>query len=212
MRDETFGEYIKGIREDKLYTLQQISKQLKLDIRQLEAFEKEDFHIFSAYVYARGVFIKYMDFLGIDTTELLPYFQELWKFQHEIKKPISQKNKPFFKKITFPSLPIQTPILLVIGVILIAGISYGIYLKQHPTLVLELPKESTGIVREPFIVIKGIADNRLQLTLNKLPVYIGKDGKFEKNILLEPGINHLTLEAKNSLGVVKTITRYIVHN
>ena len=75
----TVGEQLKSAREAKNYTIAEVAAQLRLTrevIRYLETGNWDELH---GRAYARGYFVSYVDFLGLDQDELLVEFNAQYK-------------------------------------------------------------------------------------------------------------------------------------
>ncbi len=205
------GEFMKERRTLQHLTLREAAHRLKISERQLQAIEEEDFSAFSAHVYARGIFSKYAEFLRIPLADTLPYFERIWSSQQS--QPEAHPVRPIAKMPVLTLTPaIRRAIAFsagAIGLVAILWGGYAFYSSRAPAFSLTEPADNI-LVHDYMIAIKGVSDPRLELTLNKVPVYIGKDGVFEKTILLQRGVNILELEGKNGFGNVTREIRHIV--
>ena len=59
----SFGKYLRQQREAKGVTLEEIARATGIDIKYLEALEKEEFNIFPSGYYIRGYVRAYSDYL-----------------------------------------------------------------------------------------------------------------------------------------------------
>ncbi len=75
----TVGEQLKSAREAKKYTIAEVAAQLRLTretVRYLETGNWDELH---GRAYARGYFVSYVNFLGLDQDELLTEFNAQYK-------------------------------------------------------------------------------------------------------------------------------------
>jgi cytoskeletal protein RodZ len=210
-KEKSLGAILQEIRQGKHLSIKEVANRMNIRSSQLEAIENENFQAFSAHVYARGVCERYAHFFELDREEVLRLLEEAWRLK---QAPLEEKKTPFPTSASIASLitPQKTLFaLLIVGAVGI--VSYlGFYIfttTRSPTLSFDEPPGDM-VAYEYIMPIKGTADPRLELTLNKQQVYIDKDGKFSKNILLHPGINILRLEAKNGFGKISAIERRVV--
>ncbi len=68
------GETLRRARQARGITVEDAERATRIPRRYLEALEQENFSILPAPVYARGFLRSYSGYLGLDPTELLPFF------------------------------------------------------------------------------------------------------------------------------------------
>ena len=68
------GETLRRARLNKGITFEDAERVTRIPRKYLEALELEHFSILPAPVYARGFLRSYAGYLGLDPTELLPFF------------------------------------------------------------------------------------------------------------------------------------------
>ena len=54
--------------------------------------------------------------------------------------------------------------------------------------------------KSPVVSIRGSAENAIYLSLNGREIYIDKDGKFDEQVALLPGLSVMTLSAQDKFG------------
>jgi len=125
------GELLQDAREKKGISLDVISKETKISVRQLRALEEGDFSCFAGKVYLKGALRNYAEAVGIDCRELFALYE------HNISKNIpaadgkkvelSKKgedtakiDKMFVRKAKRP-FPASTLIWLAVFIVVIGG-------------------------------------------------------------------------------------------
>ena len=131
---ESLGEKLKFAREERGYTYDQISGEINIAGRYLEALEMEDFSIFPGEAYALGFLRNYGEFLGLDGEELLSLYRAL-KIQEQ-PVPVEQllRNPPNIPRIVLITLAV----LAFLGA---AGGGLYVYLR--------IPRTETGTEADP---------------------------------------------------------------
>lgn len=209
--ERSLGMILHDIRESKSLGLQAVALRLKIDRRQLEALENDDYYVFPAHVYARGTFEKYADFLGLDRDEALHLFEDMWK-KERVSDVLSAAPRQRNTLLAPSGDRISKKILAggIVSIILaVGGIGIWITMMRVPAFTFDEPADRT-ITHERRIVVEGTADPRIELTFNKQPVYIGENGIFQHAVVLQAGVNELVLEGKTRFGKYSHITKYIV--
>ncbi|MBX4198502.1 hypothetical protein KW782_04195 [Candidatus Parcubacteria bacterium] len=98
----------------------------------------------------------------------------------------------------------KTIVKIVISIIAIVSIGgYALYQAQNlingPELNLEYPINGSTL-NTPAVAIKGIAKNVAYISLNNRQIFIDNEGLFNEELVLAPGYNIWTLEAKDKFG------------
>ena len=99
---------------------------------------------------------------------------------------------------------------LLVAVLVVIFIGYLMLqyrtIQLPPTVSLESPKENL-ISPERRIEVLGTTDPDATVTINELSVLVRSDGNFFDQVMLEPGVNKITVTATSRFGKVSTITR-----
>jgi transcriptional regulator with XRE-family HTH domain len=73
-RTSPLGETLQRARQARGITIEDAERAIRIPRRYLEALEQEEFSILPAPVYARGFLRSYSGYLGLDPSELMPFF------------------------------------------------------------------------------------------------------------------------------------------
>lgn len=131
----TVGQTLKAKREERGWPLEQVAEQLKLNNRQLQAIEEDDFEALPGNTFARGFVRNYARLLELDPQPLLDQLTAL------LPKERIQTALPHVSDATAlnAALPIGRPsrkfsvgIMVVVGLLLGAGTVFW-YLQQPPS-------------------------------------------------------------------------------
>ena len=79
---ESIGNYLRKLREQLGFTLQDISSKTKISLPFLEHLENEEFSSLPNEVFIKGFLRSYAKVLGLQETEILERFQQ-WKSNHQ---------------------------------------------------------------------------------------------------------------------------------
>ncbi|MEK7636224.1 MAG: helix-turn-helix domain-containing protein [Patescibacteria group bacterium] len=208
----SLGEAFRREREKREITVEDIAKKLSVSPEHIRAIEDECFSFFSAFVYAKGLARRYAATFEFDEELCVKEFDRAWnaRARSTEHRPVSQllKKKSAREYITPQIVLFFAGILCATALILYFANSTFITIRT-PSFTLDEPREDT-LTAESVLTIRGTADSHIELTLNKQPVYIDASGKFSRTIVLQRGINTLTLEGKNSFGRTAVIQRRVV--
>ncbi|MBX4209086.1 hypothetical protein KW799_00075 [Candidatus Parcubacteria bacterium] len=94
-------------------------------------------------------------------------------------------------------------------------LGYGAFrakdLAQGPRLSVESPADGSAM-RDPLVSIKGTAKNISFLTLNGDKIFTDESGAYDEKILLSPGYNAVTVEARDRFGRMVRQTLQLTYN
>ncbi len=128
---ESIGEKLRGAREEKGYSIDQVARDTNIARRFVEALEREDFSVFPGDPYVLGFLRNYADYLGLDPEKVVTLYKNL-KIQEQpipVEELIKRKKK---------KLPLGLIALVVLAVALLGAGGYGIF------SFLQSRSESTG--------------------------------------------------------------------
>lgn len=200
---KTVGEIIHSERIKKDLTLERLSSLTKIDIKYLEAIEKNEFHKLPSETFIKGFIRNISHRLEKDPEELVAIFRRDYK-QSEKKvdnKNISSKNKKFSVD---PSRAIPYIFGLIIFFIYL-GFQFRAVLTP-PTLAISKPEDSS-VVTSPFEV-EGDTSVFTQIILGQdIKVNPDENGHFASKLSLPIGETILQIKAINRFG--RTTTKKI---
>ncbi|OGG14960.1 hypothetical protein A2875_03305 [Candidatus Gottesmanbacteria bacterium RIFCSPHIGHO2_01_FULL_46_14] len=205
---KTVGSIFREAREKKHLTLEHVERATKIRKKFLSDIERDDYENLPSAAYAKGFVKNYSDFLGLDAASVLAYFRR----QTEEVSKISLLPKK--DDATLAPAPLRmTPgrfLALLVAVLVVIFIGYLMLqyrtIQLPPTVSLESPKENL-ISPERRIEVLGTTDPDATVTINELSVLVRSDGNFFDQVMLEPGVNKITVTATSRFGKVSTITR-----
>lgn len=84
----SFGAWLRRQREVREISLNEISNESKISYRYLEAFEKDQFDILPAPIFARGFLREYARFVGLDPDEVVNYYLSAIPTKDVVEEPV----------------------------------------------------------------------------------------------------------------------------
>ena len=137
---ESLGNKLKTAREEKSLTYNEVSREINIATRYLEALEKEDFTVFPGEPYALGFLKNYGEYLELNLDELLFLYRSL-KIQEQ-PAPVEQLLRD---PSSLPKIIKWTSIIMAILAV-VGGAIYLIYLRfpgraEAPPTVTRTPSE-----------------------------------------------------------------------
>jgi cytoskeletal protein RodZ len=197
----TLGELLKRLRSEKRINLNDVSRNIKVQLKYLESLENGDFESLPADVYVKGFLKNYADFLGVDSK----YFVRLFEKEKGIKKNLEKdktKKEEKIKPLKISSFSF-TPqkIIFVLSFLAVVLVVFFIYkevgtFSGAPRLVVISP-ESNSETDEKTVFLEGITEKDSRLFINDQLVVVDDEGKFKEEIALQAGGNIINIKAIN---------------
>lgn len=120
---ETLGEYLQRCRKERDLSLEDVQNTTKIPSETLQAMEADDYELLPADAFARGFYMLYAKFLGLDTDALVHRYDN--ERGNRPKQGSLQPPTKHEKNINTMASPAMAPALRVILVVLTAGAIIG---------------------------------------------------------------------------------------
>ena len=196
------GEDLVRARRTLNLSLKAVEMRTGLAAHYVQALENGEWESLPGKVYAKNWLKKYVNFLGLDWSELSKKFDQetapldIWNNPRQInlrfglrRRKVLAWHKIFKRFFLF---------LVVVGVIFY--LSEQIYfLLKPPALEVLYPTENF-VTYNRQIKILGKTEKDVQLTLNNRLLTVDRAGWFTVDIALKKGLNVIKLEAKKNHG------------
>lgn len=196
----TLGEQLKNIRSTGRITLSEVSRETKIPVKYLEMIEEGKYEKLPPDVYVKGFLKGYAEFLGADPKKMINLYQR----ERDIKSNLSgddKKSAPV--KASKPARFVVTPRIVIASVVALVVLGGFFYIYRQigrfaavPRLVVTEPSDGENIEGNS-IEIAGFTDKDAKLTINEQPIVVNDSGEFKENILLQKGINAITISSTN---------------
>lgn len=189
----TVANVLKQNREQRGFTLDEISKTIKIPKKYLEAFETEKYGVYPSEPYCSLHIKNYARFLGLNEDNILALFRrDFATFQRQQNIP-----KSFANDILTPQRLFQTGVVLII--IFFTGYLAASYLKynQPPKLTVLWPQEQQV---GKSVLIEGETSEDATIRVNQELVIVKTAGQFSKEVFLGQGQNKIVVESKGRNG------------
>jgi cytoskeletal protein RodZ len=136
---ESFGEYLKSLREEKGISLEEVSERTKIATSNLNFLENDHYELLPPKVFVKGFIRSYVDELGLDPEEALKRFDafvkdgELSGYEEE-EHPLftSQPTPTSFVKSAWFTVVLTAAGLLALGILIVTGVS-RLFLSERRT-------------------------------------------------------------------------------
>lgn len=196
----TLGEKIKKLRSQYRMSLADVSKSTKIQVKYLEYLENGEYQKLPAEVYVRGFLKGYARHLGLEEDVFLKLYDKEKNIQENLGKDFSFDPKPRTPLQPIYILTSRTIVLSLIGLIVFGTFAYLVSefrsFVAEPTLEVFTPLPG-AVIESSSVIVRGKTDRGTEVNINGQAVFVGGDGFFEENLVLQPGANEATVTAKN---------------
>jgi cytoskeletal protein RodZ len=205
---EVAGKALKKARQQRRLSLDAIATTLRIPPKHLRSLEEGDLTVFAAEVYARGAYIKYARYLGVDKKRTYRAFLRLLCEARELVPLKVPRRVPWFTRVRTPAVGLMVSIGLVVAVIVgYIGWQVQSYLRLPK---LDLIEPSVSILELDSVNVKGKAEEGANVKVNGETVLLKEDGAFEVEMPLRGGINVLQVEATGVSGRTNVVRKEIL--
>jgi hypothetical protein len=208
---QTIGEAFAKRREEIGLSVKDAADAIQAPQKFIEAFERNDYKVFPARIYALGFFKKYVKLLKMESADddIMRWFNQEWEVAF-FNKDKDIKKLPELKEKLFVITPQRVAAAFIAVFMLIVGgyFYYELAFLGAPMLKIEAPSDDF-ITPDNFIEIKGKTESGADLTINGRPLYIGENGDFKDTINLAAGLNTLEFKAVSKNGKETKVIRRI---
>ncbi len=192
------SEILRELRLEHDYTLEQVSKDLKIKKEFLEAIEEGRYKDLPSDTYAAGFVKNYAGYLGINEAKTMALFRRDYKmgkldYVPSYRKKKYTRTRNFFFSLKGGLLALAAGIILIYLAFQLSSIFLG------PELVVKTPKSGTSI-EQNIVEVTGETDPYAILEINGESSYVGLDGSFRKSLYVFSGNQKITIVAKNRFG------------
>jgi cytoskeletal protein RodZ len=200
----TAGELLAAARHKRNLTLEQAEKATKIRAKFLLAMEENDFAVLPSGPFARGLMKNYARFLHLPEEEILAFYRR--QVNTEKEKPArlwsaeNLANSPW--RFSWPVLGAAALFCLFVGYLVFAYWRFA----AGPALVIHRPANNSVVAEEQAEII-GKTDPEATIAINNQPVRVEENGSFAATVRLQPGLNKITVTAKNRFQRETTVTR-----
>lgn len=207
---KTVGEILKRARVEKNLDYEAVEKKTRIRKKFLEALEDNDWSRLPSPNYIKGFIRNYSSYLGLKGDEMVAIFRRQYTDSENAKLSLPDLSEPLrvpLFKIT-PQRVVFLSTFLFIFLFIFYLFSQYLAFTGSPMLSVTAPKEGE-VFTDPKVVITGTTDKDAQVFINNQKIDINDEGAFKQEIILNPGINQLTIESQSKMGKKSKVTRTI---
>jgi len=205
--ETTLELFLRDRIKDKGISLKKLSDMTGISINHIENMLRGDFESVPPTPYFRGYLIR----LG----EVLNFDGEAWwmKIKREEGVGRSGPADALPKNRFIRESPAKIIAIWAVGFIAFIAIIFSLpHILGKPSITITSPQGSPYMTTSTSIIIQGTARNADSLYVAGDEATIASDGSWQKNVLLQSGMNTFDISAKKLLGGTTDIMEQILYN
>ncbi len=193
----TMGHMLNKQRESLGLSLSQVSNETKISITKLKFMEENQFDSFESPTHVKGFLKIYAEYLDLEPERVLAIYRRTYNATNEKTKETDRKIKEVSTEQKNTKYLVLT-IPLLITILFLAYLYSQYYNYQNPPY-LEIFEPKNNITTEKNEVnIKGKTEPNTIININNTTTTTDENYIFEKTVLLQPGINIITIKATHA--------------
>jgi cytoskeletal protein RodZ len=204
VRTLTLGEKLRNLRSERRISLNDVSRNTKIQLKYLEYLEEGNYKKLPVDVYVKGFLRSYGEFLGVDEKILIRLYEKEKGIKINLEKANGDNSEKKEAINMAPFLITPKIITIVIGLLITSGLFFYLYTElgnfaNTPKLIILSPSKNE-IEDSNSVVVSGISDKDADVFINDQPVLVSDEGKFSENLALQSGTNSISVKAVNRFG------------
>jgi len=192
--------------KDRGLSLEKLSELSGITLKHLENINTGNFDELPASPYLRGYFIKLGEILDFDGEKAWNLFKNQNLISSSGPKDTLPTNR-FAKKSNNKKI---IGIIIIVAVLIVVGVRLP-KIVGKPELSIIYPEKDITEVTTKLITISGILTGGDKVTINDEIIPVNQDGQWQKQIILQPGLNTVRIRANKFLGQETEMIRQVVY-
>lgn len=206
----TVGQILKETREEKLYSVEDVEKAIKIRKELLLSLESDDYSSLPPSTFVQGFIKNYAKFLGLDSEKMLAVFRR--EFSDKNHKPYVMDA--FANPVEEKKVQITPTRVLSVVIALIVLTFFGYLWSQYrdyvgaPKLEVTSPQDQQTINSE-IVVVEGSTDPEVEVSINNQKIPVSEQGTFKKEIVVTSEVSKISIVAASKFGQQTEVQRTI---
>ena len=203
----TMKEIVEMAMQEKRMSIARLAEATDIPERYVAMLVSGDYKSLPPAPYVRGYIMRLAGALGLDG-------QELWQLykRHQQLRTSGEGDKLPSNRFALKRMDTKKAAAIAIAVALIVGIGMKIIsMTGAAEIDIKNPIQNNVVTNQQVIDLQGKITPGDRLKINNEEIVIDKNGYFEKNFSLEPGINSIEFKVKRLLGKEVTVVKTIIY-
>lgn len=203
----TVNEIVEGAMRERKISVARLAELTDIPERYVTLLVEGKMQGLPPAPYVRGYLIRIAAALGLDGQQVWRAYMEEQDLKTSGEGDTLPINRFAFKRMSKKSIGV---IVAIAAIVIVAGLGVRM-IAGRERIDIKNPMEDSVVVHEQAIDLRGKINSGERLTINNEPITIDRNGYFEKNFSLEPGINTVEFKVKRLLGKEDTVVKQIIY-
>ena len=195
---------MKQRRIDQGYSIDEAAQASGVPQRHIKLLEAEQVERLPSFLYVKAFLSRYCQFLSVDCDPVTLAYEKLF----ERIKPTPPRPPSAIKIKKTKITPRRISLISIIALFVVLGgfaLWQSSFILKPPELTITQPglEQQTTLDN---ILVSGLTDPQATVTLNGEQIFVDNNGTFQETVLLNEGINTLTIISSSRFGKQKTRT------
>lgn len=207
---KTVGELLQEARLEKKLSLEEISRDTRINVKYLKAIEANDFAALPAATFTKGFMQNYAKCVGLDPKTVLAIFRRDYDSDERGRIIPRGLSEPVRSPINWFTPTTTTIALSVAFIVLILAffVRQIIIFRSAPSLTVTAPPDQSQL--QSPVLVTGTTHPQATITINNQPVTVSETGEFSSTIELTEGEHTIVVISKSRSGQTRTDQRTVV--
>lgn len=206
---DSLAFFLRKERQEQGYELSEISRKILVAERYLEYLETGDYDKLPGEVYFKNFLKRYVEFLGFSYAEV----RESFKTELGRTVPSPNVNQPklplsFANFITWPKV-LRAFLVSLVALMVFGYLGFSAYQFLQPPPLTVIEPQDNIVIQQNTILVVGETDPSAEVAVNDLEVIV-ENGKFQKELDLQPGVNEIQIVATKKHGRFNKVNRQVI--
>lgn len=201
-----FAAFFAARLKERGLSVKKLSELSGIAQKDLQNLSEGDFDNLPSAPYLRGYTIKLSKILEFDPELWWNHFVRIGAVRMSGQEDALPTNRFAIAK----SRRYGWLVFLLVLAALYGGLRFS-KIMGRPTLLIDEPAEGIARVGESRIIARGSLSGGDELFVNGAPVELQKDGAWQKEVALEPGLNTIEFRARKLLGRETRVLRQVLY-
>jgi cytoskeletal protein RodZ len=206
---KTVGEMLKEARGEKRLTLEDISRDTRINVKYLKAIEANDFDHLPPATFTKGFMQNYAKCVGLEPKTVLAIFRRDYDSDERGRIIPRGLSEPVRSRINWFTPTTTTIVLSVtIGVLILSFfIRQIITFRSAPPLEITAPGDQAQVTS--LVSVTGTTHPQATVTVNNQPAIVSESGEYSLSLDLTEGEHTLVVVATSRGGQSRTLQRVV---
>lgn len=191
---QSLGEKLHEMRRAANLTLNEMAAMTKIQKQYLKAFEDGRYDLLPEPVYARNFLKTYVTALKGDVTYYMEQFEQERGTCDFLKRARLPRQRTRAMQFFMANRYVRTMIIAVLSLTVLTYLGSQVYSIMSPPELMVLNPQDGFVTSDATLTVSGKTEDGVVILINDKEVILEQDGWFQADVILEDGLNIISVE------------------